>query len=77
MPSEEEINVACERIERWQGHVQELHIRLNQMTNNIARWVAEKLLLASKRRLRKNQKRLARMLVQHTSSGKSSDILTG
>ena len=64
MPSEKEINVACERIERWQGHVHELHIRLNRMTNNSARWVAAKLLQASKRRLRKNQERLARMLVQ-------------
>jgi hypothetical protein len=64
MPSKEEINVACERIERSQRYVRELRIRLNRMTNKGARWVAERLLQASKRRLRRNQQRLAKMLVQ-------------
>jgi len=64
MPSEVEINVACERIERWQRYVRGLHARLNRMGNGATRWGAATLLKASKSRLRKNQERLARMLVQ-------------
>lgn len=64
MPSEVEINVACERIERWQRYVRELHARLDRMRNDGARWGAKTLLRASKYRLRKNQERLVKMLIQ-------------
>lgn len=64
MPSKQEIEVACERIERWQRYVRAFDIRLNRSSHTTARWGVTRLLQASRRRLRKNQERLARMLVQ-------------